>query len=67
MSRHRGTRLQLSRNFCNFAKEAVAGTIGGGGDSLEFPFEVENRYYPEKYQVPVKLQQGHLSWFSYLP
>jgi hypothetical protein len=55
------------RNFYNFAKEAVAGTIGGGGDSPEFPVEVANRYYPEKYQVPVRLQQGHLSRFPYLP
>jgi hypothetical protein len=51
----------------NFAKEAVAGTIGGGGDSPEFPVKVANRYYPEKYQVPVRLQQGHVSWFPYLP
>jgi hypothetical protein len=43
------------RNFYNFAKEAVAGTIGGGGDSSEFPVEVANRYYPEKYRVPVRL------------
>jgi hypothetical protein len=55
------------RNFYNFAKEAVAGTIGGGGDSPQFPVEVANRYYPEKYQVPVRLQEGHLSWFPYLP
>jgi hypothetical protein len=55
------------RNFYNFAKEAVAGTIGGGGDSSKFPVEVANRYYPEKYQVLVRLQQGHLSWFLYLP
>jgi hypothetical protein len=34
------------RNFYNFAKEAVAGTIGGGGDSTQFPVEVANRYYP---------------------
>jgi hypothetical protein len=54
-------------NFYNFAKEVVAGTIGGGGDSPKFPVEVTNRYYPEKYQVPVRLQQGHLSWFPYLP
>jgi hypothetical protein len=55
------------RNCYNFAKEGVAGTIGGGGDSSEFPVEVANRYYPEKYQVPVRLQQGPLSWFSYIP
>jgi hypothetical protein len=55
------------RNFYNFAKEAVAGTIGGRGDSPQFPVEVTNRYYPEKYQVPVRLQQGQLSWFPYLP
>jgi hypothetical protein len=55
------------RNFYNFAKEAVAGTIGGGGDSLNFPAEVANRYYPEKYQVLVRLKQGYLSWFPYLP
>jgi hypothetical protein len=48
-------------NFYNFAKEPLAGTIGGGGDSPEFPVEAANRYYPEKYQVPVRLQQGHLS------
>jgi hypothetical protein len=53
--------------FYNFAKEAVAGTIGGGGDSPQFPVEVGNRYYPEKYLVPVRLQQGPLSWFPYLP
>jgi hypothetical protein len=46
------------RNFYNFAKEAIAGTIGGGGDSPQFPVEVANGYYPEKYQVPVRLQQG---------
>jgi hypothetical protein len=28
------------RNFYNFAKETIAGTIGGGGDSPEFPVEV---------------------------
>jgi hypothetical protein len=55
------------RNFYNFAKEAVAGTIGAAGDSPEFPVEVANRLYPENYQVPVRLQQDHLSWFSYLP
>jgi hypothetical protein len=55
------------RNFYNYAKEAFAGTIGGGGDLPQFPVEVENSYYPEKYQVPVRLQQGHLSWFPYLP
>jgi hypothetical protein len=43
-------------NFYNFAKQAIALTIGGGGDSPEFPVEVANRYYPEKYQVPVRLQ-----------
>jgi hypothetical protein len=37
------------RNFYNFAKEAIAGTIGCRGDSPEFPVEVANRYYPEKY------------------
>jgi hypothetical protein len=55
------------RHFYNFAKEAIAGTIGGGGDSPDFAVEVANRYYPEKYQVLVRLQQGHLSWFPYLP
>jgi hypothetical protein len=55
------------RNFYNYAKEAAAGTIGGGGDSPKFPVEVANRYYPEKYQVPVRLQRGPLSWFPYLP
>jgi hypothetical protein len=54
-------------NFYNFAKKAVAGTIGGRGNSPQFPVEVANRYYPEKYQVPVRLQQGPLSWFPYLP
>jgi hypothetical protein len=44
------------RNFYNYAKEAIAGTIGGGGDSPQFP--VSNRYYPEKYHVPVRLLQG---------
>jgi hypothetical protein len=34
--------------FYNYTKEAVAGTIGGGGDSLQFPVEVANKYYPEK-------------------
>jgi hypothetical protein len=43
------------------------GTIGGGGDSPQFPVEVANRYYPEKHQVPVRLQQGPLSWLPYLP
>jgi hypothetical protein len=47
------------RNFYNYAKEAVARTIGGRGDSPQFPVEVANRYYPEKYQVSVRLQQGH--------
>jgi hypothetical protein len=37
------------RNFYNFAKKAVAGTIGGGGDSPQLLVEVANRYYPEKY------------------
>jgi hypothetical protein len=55
------------QNFYNYAKEAVAETIGGGGDSPQFPVEVTNRYYPEKYQVLVRLQQGPLSWFLYLP
>jgi hypothetical protein len=49
------------RNFYNYAKEAVAGSIGGGGDSPQFPVEVANRYYPEKYQVPVRLQLVPLS------
>jgi hypothetical protein len=53
-------------NFYSYAKEAVAGTIGGGGDSPQFPVEVKNRYYPEKYQVPVRHQQGPLNWFPYL-
>jgi hypothetical protein len=43
------------RNFYNCAKEAVAGTIGGGGDLPQFPVEVANG-----------LQQGQLSWFPYL-
>jgi hypothetical protein len=43
------------QNFYNYAKEAVAGTIGGAGDSPQFPVEVANRYYPKKYQVPVRL------------
>jgi hypothetical protein len=55
------------RNFYNFAKKAVAGTIGGRGDSPQFPVEVTNRNFPEKYKVLVRLQQGHLSWFPYLP
>jgi hypothetical protein len=29
--------------------------------------EVPNRYYPERYQVPVRLQRGQLSWFPHLP
>jgi hypothetical protein len=49
MSRHRGTRMQtFQERFYNFAKEAVAGTNRGGGDSPKFPVEVANRYYPEK-------------------
>jgi hypothetical protein len=32
---------------------------------LEFSLVI--RYYPEKYQVPVRLQQCPLSWFPYLP
>jgi hypothetical protein len=43
------------QNFYNYAKEAIAGTIGGGGKSSQFPVEVANRHYPEKYQVPVRL------------
>jgi hypothetical protein len=31
------------RNFYNFVKEAIAGTIGGGSDLPEFPVEVANR------------------------
>jgi hypothetical protein len=54
-------------NFYNYAKEAIAGTIGSGDDSLQFPVEVANRYYPGKYQVPVRLQRGQLSWVPYLP
>jgi hypothetical protein len=46
------------QNFYNYAKKAVAGTIGGGGDSPQFPVEVANRYYPKKYWVQVRLQQG---------
>jgi hypothetical protein len=30
------------RDFYNYAKEAIAGTIGGGGDSPQFPVEVAN-------------------------
>jgi hypothetical protein len=37
------------RDFYNCEKEAVTGTIGGGGDSPQFPVEVAKRYYPEKY------------------
>jgi hypothetical protein len=55
------------RNFYNYAKEAVAGTIWGRSDSPQFPVEIANRYTPEKYQVPLRLQQGPLSWFPYLP
>jgi hypothetical protein len=55
------------RNFYNIAKEAVAGTIRGASDSPQFQVDVANRYNPEKYQVLVSLQQGHLSWFPYLP
>jgi hypothetical protein len=55
------------RNFCDYAKEAVAGTIAGGGDSPQFSVEVANRYYPEKHQVPVRLQLGQLSCFPHLP
>jgi hypothetical protein len=62
-----GTVLLAQLFFYNFAKEAIADTVGGGDDSPEFPVEVANRYYPEKYQVPVRLQQGQLSWFPYLP
>jgi hypothetical protein len=54
-------------NFYIYAKEAVVGTIGGGGDSPQFPVKVASRYYPEKYQVSVRLELGHLSWFPYLP
>jgi hypothetical protein len=57
----------LGRDGDNYAKRAVAGTIGGGGDSPQFPVEVANGYYPEKYQVLIRLQQGQLSWFPYLP
>jgi hypothetical protein len=46
------------RNLYNYAKEPVAGTIGGGGDSPQFPVEVANGYYPEKHQVPVRLQRA---------
>jgi hypothetical protein len=67
MNRLRVKRMQCFRNFYNYAKEAVAGTIGGGGDSPQFQVEVANRYYPDKYQVRVRLQQGPLSWFPYLP
>ena len=34
---------------------------------LEFPVEVANSYYPQKYQVPVGLQRPHLSWYPDLP
>jgi hypothetical protein len=65
MSRQGQERSYL-HNFYNYAKEAVADTIWGRGDSPQFPVEVVNRYYPEKYQVLVRLQQGCLSWFPYL-
>jgi hypothetical protein len=35
--------------------------------SSQFPVEIANRYYPEKYQVPAGLERGQLSWFPYLP
>jgi hypothetical protein len=57
--------MRLSRNGPSCATFITLGW--GGGDSPEFPVEVSNRYYPEKYQVPVRLQRGHLSWFPYLP
>jgi hypothetical protein len=34
------------RNFYNYAKEAVAGAIGGGRDSPQFPVEVANTVCP---------------------
>jgi hypothetical protein len=34
------------RNFYNYAKEAIVGTIGGGGDSPQFPVEVANTVPP---------------------
>jgi hypothetical protein len=54
------------RDFYNHAKEAIPGTIGSGGDSPQFPVEVANRYYSEKYQSLVRLQRGQLNWFPYL-
>jgi hypothetical protein len=55
------------QNFYNYANGVVAGTIGDGDDSPQFPVEIANRYYPEKYKVPVRLQQGQISWYPYLP
>jgi hypothetical protein len=70
MSRLGGKKMQCFRNGTTggtfITKEAIAGTIGSGGDSPQFPVEVANRYYSEKYQVPVRLQHGPLSWFPYL-
>jgi hypothetical protein len=64
--------MQLSRNGTSCAtcitlqRKPLLLLLVCRGDSPEFPVEVANRYYPEKYQVPVRLQQGHLSWFPFL-
>jgi hypothetical protein len=47
------------RNFYNFAKEAIAGTIGDGGDSPQFPVGVANRYYPAKYRFWLGSSRAH--------
>jgi hypothetical protein len=63
MSRHKDATFQersYLRNFYDFEKEAVAGTIGGRGDSPQFTVEVANRYYPEKYQVLVRAPAGSI-------
>jgi hypothetical protein len=69
----RRTRMQHSRNgrtcatFMIMQRKPLLELLGVWVIYPSFSVGVANGYYPENYQVLVRLQQGYLSWFPYLP
>jgi hypothetical protein len=67
MSRLRGKKMQCfrdgptGRTFITMLRKLLLELLGAWYNSPQFPVEVANRYFPEKYQVPIRLQQGPLS------
>ena len=51
------------KNFWNFAKSAVAGSVGKEAEAPSFSREEANEWYRRRYSTPVSLDREAISWF----